>query len=255
MQQLTNPQVIQCPFASGEGALKNQIPNGATGTYAASMQEGFPAITMQPTSLGGTPPDGRDMNGILNIATDFYFQAQNGYQPTFVQAVSDAIGGYPQGAILWYKPTGATKILPLISLIGNNTYNFVTTPAYIDGVHWAIAWSSNYLGIEDLGTATVSTTVDLSGPGAAIKTLTLPTNVANVTIILTVPATNLGTYTYELHLITGAQKPAITWGASGGTIKWLTTSLQQQPLELNKTSIFVFRWQNGNIIANFGGAY
>lgn len=255
MKQLTTPSVITGPFASSEAALKNAIPNTPTGNYRASMAEGFPAVTMTPTALGGTPPDGRDLNGILNLVSQFYFQFQNGFQATFNQSVSDAIGGYPQGAVLWYYPAGATKMQPVMSLIEDNTYNFVTNPEYIDGEHWTIAWSSNYLGIQDIGTATDFTTINIGGPGAAIKTLSIPDTLTTVNITLGAPTTDVGTYTWELHITpAGTTLPFITWGVTGGTLKWLTTSLQQLQ-EIGKTAIFVFRWQDGAIIANYGGSY
>ena len=255
MKQLTTPSVITGPFASSEAALKNAIPNTPTGNYRASMAEGFPAVTMTPTALGGTPPDGRDLNGILNLVSQFYFQFQNGFQATFNQSISDAIGGYPQGAVLWYYPAGATKMQPVMSLIEDNTYNFVTNPEYIDGEHWTVAWSSNYLGIQDIGTATDFTTINIGGPGAAIKTLSIPDTLTTVNITLGAPTTDVGTYTWELHITpAGTTLPFITWGVTGGTLKWLTTSLQQLQ-EIGKTAIFVFRWQDGTIIANYGGSY
>lgn len=256
MQYLTTPQVITGPFASSESALKNTIPNTATGTYNASMEEGFPAITMQPLELGGTPPDGKDFNGILNLVSQFYFQFQNGYQATFNADVSTAIGGYPQGAVLWYYPAGATKMVPVMSLVPNNTYNFVTNPEYIDGVHWTIAWSSNYLGEQDLGNATAFTSVDIGGPGAAIKKLTIPSSLSTLTITLGTPITNIGTYTWELHITpeNTTTLPFITWDVSSGTLNWLTSSLQQLQ-DLNKTAIFVFRWMDNKLIANYGGSY
>lgn len=255
MKQLTTPSVITGPFASSDAALKNTIPNNPTGTYNASMAEGFPAITMQPLDLGGTPPDGRDFNGILNLVSQFYFQFQNGFQATFNQDVSDAIGGYPMGAVLWYYPAGATKMQPVMSLIEDNTYNFVTNPEYIDGEHWTVAWSSNYLGVQSLGDATEFTTVNFGGPGAAIKTINIPDTLLNLTITLGTPTTDVGTYTWELHITpNGTTLPFITWDISGGTLKWMTTSLQQLQ-DVGKTAIFVFRWQDGNIIANYGGSY
>lgn len=135
MRQITTPKALKSAFASGVGALKNDIPNDTTGTYEASFEDGFPAITMQPLALGGTPPDGKDMNGILNVSTDYNFQFQNGFLPTFEQSVSDLIGGYPQGAILWYKDENS-NVTPLISLIENNTYNFNDDTSYIDGAKW-----------------------------------------------------------------------------------------------------------------------
>lgn len=259
MQSLTTPAAISGPFANSQVALKNVIPNDAAdvaNVYNASMELGFPSVTMQPIDQGGTPPDGKDFNGILNLVSQFYFQFQNGFHPTFDQAVSTAIGGYPEGAVLWYFPAGATKMLPVMSLIGNNTYDFVTDPSLIDGVHWTVAWSSNYLGEQDLGSATALTTVNFSGPGAAIKKLAIPDTLNAITITLGTPISNVGTYTWELHitpenLIT---LPMITWNVSNGTLNWMDTALQQLQ-EVGKTAIFVFRWMDNKLIANYGGSY
>lgn len=141
MQSLNIPQVIPAPIA--DTGLKNVIPDTATGTYLASIAEGFPEITMTPKDDGGVPPDGKDFNGLFNLISDFYFYTQNGGKYTFVQDVSDAIGGYPQGAILYYKDSNGF-IMQVESLIENNTYNFVTTPSYIDGTHWAVVQSLSY---------------------------------------------------------------------------------------------------------------
>ena len=259
MQSLTTPTAISGPFANSQVALKNVIPNAAAdvaNVYNASMELGFPAVTMQPIDRGGTPPDGKDFNGILNVVSQFYFQFQNGFHPTFDSNVSTAIGGYPQGAVLWYFPAGATKMLPVMSLIPNNTYDFVSDPTYIDGVHWTVAWSSNYLGEQDLGNATALTTVDFSGPGAAIKKIAIPDTISTLTITLGTPVSNVGTYTWELHITPEHDNtlPLITWAVSSGTLVWLSSSLQQLQT-IGKTAIFVFRWMDGKLIANYGGSY
>ncbi len=255
VQKITRPDAISGPFAA-QSDNKNNIPNNPTGTYNASMAEGFPEVTMIPKTLGGTPPDGADFNGILNLVTQFYYQFQNGYQPTFDQTVSDTIGGYPQGAVLLHtESNGQSK--PVVSLIENNTFNFVTNPEYIDGQHWAIAWSTNYLMREVLPAATAFTTVDLVAPGAAIKEISVPAGLNTLTINLTVPTDSAATatWTYELHVAVGATIPFITWETSNGSaISWLTNSYQQ-PESANKTAIFVFRWQNGKLIGNYGGSY
>lgn len=172
MKTLTTPDSISGAFASGANAVKNEIPNASTGSYLASMEDGFPVITMQPVSAGGTPPDGKDFNGILNKVTQFYFQFQNGYLPTFVQATSDLIGGYPEGAVLWYTPAGERKAIPLISVIENNEYNFNTNPEYIDGEHWEYAITGNYV--------TVNTAQTISGAKTFTGATKAPT-VASVT--------------------------------------------------------------------------
>ena len=134
MQTQQTPQVLEQPFAA-QGD-KNTIPNAATGTNKASLQEGFPPITGQPINQGGIPPERQDFNGAMNLNSQFYFAFQNGWWPTFTQEVSDAIGGYPQGAVLWLFDTENNVYTPLLSLVGNNTYNFNTNKDYI-GQYWA----------------------------------------------------------------------------------------------------------------------
>ena len=133
MQTQQTPQVLAQPFcAQGD---KNTIPNAATGSNLASLQEGFPTITGLPVSQGGIPPERQDFNGIMNLNSQFYFAFQNGWLPTFSQDVSNAIGGYPQGAVLWYQSSDGLQILQ--SAIPNNTNNFVTTPSVI-GTSWTV---------------------------------------------------------------------------------------------------------------------
>ena len=133
MQNQQIPQVLQQPFAA-QGD-KNTIPNAATGTNKASLQEGFPPITGQPINQGGIPPERQDFNGAMNLNSQFYFAFQNGWLPTFSQDVSDAIGGYPQGAVLWYQSSDGLQILQ--SAIPNNTNNFITSPSVI-GTSWTV---------------------------------------------------------------------------------------------------------------------
>lgn len=139
----TTPVVIPQPIAAQATSENiNSIPNGATGTNRASFQEGFPAITRMPvienplpTQVSGLPPKQQDFNGLFNAVSQHNFFAQNGGLYSFNQAVSDAIGGYPQGALLWAIVGG--KPSAVYSLIANNTFNFLTNPEYLDGVHWA----------------------------------------------------------------------------------------------------------------------
>lgn len=156
----TTPVVIPQPIAAQATSENiNAIPNGATGTNRASFQEGFPAITRMPvienplpTQVSGLPPKQQDFNGLFNAVSQHNFFAQNGGLYSFNQAVSDAIGGYPQGALLWAIVGG--KPSAVYSLVENNTFNFLTNPEYLDGVHWAfidtglptgtiITWSAN----------------------------------------------------------------------------------------------------------------
>lgn len=143
---LTLPQVLTGAFAYGGD--KNAIANtpSTTSPQLANIQTGFPAITQVPPELGGIPPERGDFNGIFNLLSSFYYYTQNGGVYTFEQTVSDAIGGYPKGATLYYTDSnGATSTVR--SLINNNTFNFNLTPSYIDdGEHWKTVSTRAALG-------------------------------------------------------------------------------------------------------------
>ena len=125
---LTLPQILAQTFAADGD--KNTIPNDATGTQNASLEEGFPEVTEKTIATGGIPPVRKDFNGAINLMSQFYFFNQNGGTYTFNQTVSDAIGGYPLNAVLWYFGTDGTKTM-VVSNIANNGYNFVTNADYI----------------------------------------------------------------------------------------------------------------------------
>ena len=100
---LTYPtSLMPQPFASGSGVNfggKNAI-NAATNSPYASLNDGFPLITMQPASSGGVPPVGPDFNGILNWITQYTTWIGGGGQFAFNSALVTATGGYPVGATL-----------------------------------------------------------------------------------------------------------------------------------------------------------
>ena len=152
----TTPVVIPQPIAAQATSENiNVIPNGATGTNGASFQEGFPAITRMPvienplpTQVSGMPPKQQDFNGLFNVVSQHNFFAQNGGMYSFNQAVSDAIGGYPKNAVLWYFPENEDPCL-VRSLINDNTNNFVNEPTLIDGIHWEMLVNpSGYANID-----------------------------------------------------------------------------------------------------------
>ena len=175
---LNQPSAISYPFA--ENGDKNTIPvtnDGTTG--AASQSLGFPSITSTAISSGGVPPSRKDFNGIFNLVTGQYFYLQNGGKFTFDQDVSDAIGGYPEGAILSYTDQD-NHVYQVVSLVGNNTYNFVTTPSYIDDVHWTKAYNddlSNYMTLT--GSNTNSATNTFSGINTFSGTVNAPTQMSS----------------------------------------------------------------------------
>ena len=125
---------ISTPFANNGD--KNTIPQTATNNGLASFDVGFPPITSLPLSEGGQPPTRADFNALGYISTNNIAYLQQGGIYTFDQSISNAIGGYPQGAILAYINNG--KLNFLISKIDNNTYDFNSNSSYI-GQYWKYA--------------------------------------------------------------------------------------------------------------------
>ena len=114
--------------------LKNSIPDSATGTNNASIEEGFPEITMKAPVDGGLPPWGQDFNGMFYTLSTLNCNIQNGGLVTFSAVVSNKIGGYPEGAILDYIDNNGSYS-KVKSLIDDNTYDFTLNPSYI-GQYW-----------------------------------------------------------------------------------------------------------------------
>ena len=130
MQSNQIPQILSGYFA--ENGIKNQIPQASTGTYLASVDEGFPEITLKPISEGGIPPSGGDLNGVLNLMSQFYFFYQNGGTYTYLPDVSNAINGYPKGAVLWHNSASGAHI-QVVSNIENNKNDFTQDESLIGG--------------------------------------------------------------------------------------------------------------------------
>lgn len=113
------PSRFKIPFANGAGgSYVRAIPDTSADPVAASLQLGFPPDTFTPLTGGGTPPDGKDFNGILKQLTQWArWQAAGGpnfYDSTF----STAVGGYPSGAALG---SVVTPGLFWVSTANNNT--------------------------------------------------------------------------------------------------------------------------------------
>lgn len=95
------PRKVALPFA--EKGEKDIIPEDSSPTPGrASMNDGFPPETRKTKTSGGVPPNGLDMNGILN-----YLSALNRWQSAGGSFIYDSafandndVNGYPNGAIL-----------------------------------------------------------------------------------------------------------------------------------------------------------
>ena len=198
--EIIQPLAISQPVAVS--GIKNTIPENATGSNLASIQEGFPQKTMISPQDGGEPPYGQDFNGLFYLSTDQRVYTQNGGIITFNQDVSDAIGGYPQGAILDYYVSSTQSFSKVVSLIDNNTNNFVTTTSYIDGVNWELL---NFGGANiDLSNIT-TTAYDNINQTKALETGDISTNSIVYSDIL-----NYAHSTFDKSKFTVVGTPTIT---------------------------------------------
>lgn len=111
---------LQQPFANGGN--RRDIPNGATGTNAASLSEGWNSITSTPVEQDGVPPNRLDFNQLGYIATAFLCFMQQGGFMQYDSTISGYLGGYPKGAILWIVNNGIPQYA-VRSKINNNTNN------------------------------------------------------------------------------------------------------------------------------------
>ena len=120
------------PFASTR--IDNILPSTTPSDSVVNQPNGFPIDQMlDPTNTSWQAVKEEEVNGTFYFYTKLLYQMGQGYQFTFDAALSSAIGGYPTGAVLYCASNTSYQV----SLVPNNTANFVTTPSYInDGVNW-----------------------------------------------------------------------------------------------------------------------
>ena len=86
--------------ADATGSYVRTIPTTSADPAAASLSLGFPPNTFADIGAGGTPPDGRDFNGILNQLSAWAQWSGLGAAVPWSNTISTAAGGYPLGAIV-----------------------------------------------------------------------------------------------------------------------------------------------------------
>lgn len=128
---IVKPSTILEPFATNGDLVS---PPAVASTTVANQDTGFPLLQSTPIGAGGLPVNREQMNGVFNLYSQFAFWQQCGGTYTFDAAISAQYSGYPAGIVLWCASNRSFQL----SLVNNNTANFVTTPSYIDdGVNWA----------------------------------------------------------------------------------------------------------------------
>ena len=110
----------------GIGGDSQPVDNSATWNYGFPSKTMLPVDTTNPTQ-GGIPPNGKDMNGVLNSISAECYNSMNGIlpnewiAPNVWKDVDSSWSGYPSGAIVLY-PTGnvSTKKKLYQSTVNNN---------------------------------------------------------------------------------------------------------------------------------------
>ncbi len=129
---LVVPAVITQAWALN--GSKNTIPTLPDATPGhASLDLGFPTLTMTPIQSGGVPPSGLDFNGIFNLLSQHSTWLNGGGQYTFNAALVTATGGYKIGCVIQSND----GLSSYVSRVNSNTVDFNTTPASI-GVQWDV---------------------------------------------------------------------------------------------------------------------
>lgn len=121
--------------ADATGPYIRNIPATTADPAAASMSLGFPPQTFTDESAGGTPPDGRDFNGILNFLSAWaQWGAVGGAVPW-----NSTIGalGYPKGSRVM---ADANPALTYVAIVDGTTVNPNTAGS---GTDWVIEGSGS----------------------------------------------------------------------------------------------------------------
>lgn len=115
---LTKPN-IPVPFADNIKSSVGSVPTGDPGQDNTNSNMcwygGFPSVYGLPLDDGGKYVTRTEMNAILRALSQCLFYTQNGGVPKFDADVSDAIGGYPLGAVLWFESNIGTIAIQAVA--------------------------------------------------------------------------------------------------------------------------------------------
>ena len=144
---MSNPEIMWSKAFAWNATNKNTIQEQrqpSQDVQDATLNDGFPLITMTPQEAGGIAPNGQDMNGALYAISLDMVHRQKGLRIQFDPAYAAKIGGYDQGCIL----ASNDYTCDYISLIPNN----LTDP---NGSGTAGRWAI-YSGAGSIASATAS---------------------------------------------------------------------------------------------------
>lgn len=238
---MSQPKLLSKPWAAD--GLKNEIPASRTGGVAqeaATYTEGFPSITMTPIAMGGKPPSGKDMNGVLYELSAHTVYLNQGGRYRFDQAFCNAIGGYPKGAVLMNNAGTAEYI----SLINGNTANFNISTVNIGG-KWAVWSSAETLAGKADKTVTITAGAGLTGGGTLADNRTLSLGTPGT---ITASSGNSVTAASHTHAIDSALL------VPSGTVAWFAGNTAPAGW-LKANGAAVSRTAYANLFAAIGTTY
>lgn len=131
-ENMPSRQIIPMPFAGGNGAALSDIKQ-TTDPNDINFYDGFPSAYSSPKENNGKFVTRAQINAIGNMASRNEYIRMCGGLNTFSKEMSDAIGGYPRGAVL--DVLIGSQLFKAISLIDNNAFDVSANGA--DGVAWA----------------------------------------------------------------------------------------------------------------------
>lgn len=201
------PDLILTPFGdNADPSTIRTIPETVSPSdpkQNASWSKGFPIATMTAISAGGVPPEGKDLNGVLNAISEHTVFTEGGGQYKWSDEYVAAKGGYAKGAVI----QSDAGDFSYVSTIDGNSTNFNTTPSAI-GDQW------NHYGGPEVAASLLEAELE-SGSGAKKIGTTMPngmlTTVYDYMVILE-KRTSKGIYDYA-HLVTSRPNPEnpATW--------------------------------------------
>lgn len=131
-ENMPSRQIIPMPFAGGSGAALSDIKRSAD-PDDINFVDGFPSAYSSPKENNGKFVTRAQINAIGNLASRNEFVRMCGGLNTFSKEMSDAIGGYPRGAVL--DVLIGSQLFKAVSLIDNNIFDVSANGA--DGIAWA----------------------------------------------------------------------------------------------------------------------
>ena len=144
---MSNPDIMWAKAFAWNAANRNTIQDerqASQDLQDATLNDGFPLITMTTQNAGGIAPNGQDMNGALYAISSDMVHRQKGLRIQFDSAYATKIGGYDKGCIL----ASNDYTCDYISLVSNN----LTDP---NGSGTAGKWAI-YAGAGSVSSATAS---------------------------------------------------------------------------------------------------